>query len=106
VLIQGASCIYYSAAPSLHCINITLAPFATAGSDLLILSGHTDRVYSVAYRPNGNQIATWSFDDTVGDAIKGNSPGGVSYSPNGKRLAFSNKKPLDDISSSGLDLPS
>jgi len=79
----------------------------TAGSDLLNLAGHTDRVYSVAYRPDGNQIATWSFDGTVRvwDAIKGtelmrfdlptlkskgNSPGGgVSYSPDGKRLAFS-----------------
>jgi WD40 repeat protein len=79
----------------------------TAGSDLLNLAGHTSRVYSVAYRPDGKQIATWSFDGTVRvwDAIqgkelmtfdlptlgsKGNSPGGgVSYSPDGKRLAFS-----------------
>lgn len=79
----------------------------TAGSDLLNLAGHTSRVYSVAYRPDGKQIATWSLDGTVRiwDAIqgkelmtfelpvlgsKGNSPGGgVSYSPDGKRLAFS-----------------
>jgi len=79
----------------------------TAGSDLLNMAGHSDRVYSVAYRPHGKQIATWSWDGTVKvwDAIdgkelmsfdlpgvkgKGNSPGGgVSYSPDGKRLAFS-----------------
>ena len=79
----------------------------TAGSDLLNLAGHTDRVYSVAYRPDGKQIATWSFDGTVKiwDATNGkelktfelsiarsqpNAPvGSVSYSPDGKRLAFS-----------------
>jgi WD40 repeat protein/class 3 adenylate cyclase len=79
----------------------------TAGSDLLNLAGHTNRVYSVAYRPDGKQIATWSFDGTVRvwDTIQGkelmtfelstlksqgSSPGGgLSYSPDGKRLAFS-----------------
>jgi len=79
----------------------------TAGSDWLNLAGHTDRVWSVAYRPDGKQLATLSFDGTVkiwdvssGKELRtitlqnflsvgGNAPpGGVSYSPDGKRLAY------------------
>jgi WD40 repeat protein/class 3 adenylate cyclase len=78
----------------------------TAGSDWLNLVGHTDRVYSVAYRPDGKQLATLSQDGSVKiwDAVSGQElrtialqnflsagngvPGGISYSPDGKRLVF------------------
>ncbi len=79
----------------------------TAGSDWLNLAGHTDRVWSVAYRPDGKQLATLSFDGNIKiwDAVNGKelrtialpnsigstgyvTPGGVSYSPDGKRLAY------------------
>src|SRR6266545_562701 len=79
----------------------------TAGSDWLNLVGHTDRVWSVAYRPDGQQLATLSQDGSINiwDAVNGKElrtitlqnflsaggnapPGGVSYSPDGKRLAY------------------
>ena len=82
----------------------------TAGSDWLNLEGHMDRVYSMAYRPDGKQLATLSFDGTakVWDAVTGkevrtiklpdllgmeNPPaGGISYSPDGDRLAISDDR--------------
>ncbi len=81
-----------------------------AGSDWLNLAGHTNRVRSVAYRPDGKQLATLGYDGTVRvwDAVSGEElltipltemidsmnsggnalAGGVSYSPDGKRLVF------------------
>jgi len=79
---------------------------SAAGSDWLNLAGHTDRVWSVAYRPDGKQLATLSFDGSINiwNAVSGKklrtialpglhsasnaSPGGVSYSPDGKRLVY------------------
>jgi WD40 repeat protein/transcriptional regulator with XRE-family HTH domain len=81
-----------------------------AGSDWLNLVGHTDRVRSVTYRPDGKQLATLGYDGAlkIWDAISGKEvliipltdminsmnsggdapAGGVSYSPDGKRLAY------------------
>jgi WD40 repeat protein/transcriptional regulator with XRE-family HTH domain len=82
----------------------------TAGSDLLNLVGHTNRVRSLAYRPDGKQLATLGYDGAlkVWDAASGKElltiplsdlidrmnsgvnvqAGGVSYSPDGKRLVY------------------
>ncbi|WP_445630574.1 WD40 domain-containing protein [Nostoc sp. DSM 114167] len=63
------------------------------------LEGHSDRVINVAYNPNGQQLASASFDTTIkiwdvasgqllntlkghGDDVKS-----VTYSPNGQQLA-------------------
>jgi len=81
-----------------------------AGSDWLNLAGHTNRVRSVAYRPDGKQLATLGYDGAlkIWDAVSGKElrsipltnmidsmnsggnalVGGVSYSPDGQRLAY------------------
>jgi WD40 repeat protein/transcriptional regulator with XRE-family HTH domain len=81
-----------------------------AGSDWLNLAGHTNRVRSVAYRPDGKQLATLGYDGAlkIWDAVSGKElltitlthmvnsmnsggnalAGGVSYSPDSKRLAY------------------
>jgi WD40 repeat protein/transcriptional regulator with XRE-family HTH domain len=81
-----------------------------AGSDLLNLAGHSNRVRSVAYRPDGKQLATLGYDGAlkIWDAVSGKElltitlthmidsmnsggnalAGGVSYSPDSKRLAY------------------
>ena len=81
-----------------------------AGSEWLNLAGHTNRVRSVAYRPDGKQLATLSYDGglKIWDAVSGKElltialtnmiesknsggnalVGGLSYSPDGKRLAY------------------
>lgn len=82
----------------------------TAGSDFLNLAGHTNRVRSLAYRPDGKQLATLGYDGMlkIWDAANGKEmrtitltnmiesmnsggnafAGGVSFSPDGKRLAY------------------
>jgi WD40 repeat protein/transcriptional regulator with XRE-family HTH domain len=78
----------------------------SAGSEALNLVGHTGRVATVAYRPDGKQLATFGWDGTVriwdaitgaelhmitleGDYGTGNGyAGNVTYSPDGKRLAY------------------
>jgi len=71
----------------------------TAGSDLLNLVGHTDRIGFVTYSPDGTRLATFGLDGTakVWDAKGGkelltlahgdtNCVGNVSYSLDGNRL--------------------
>jgi len=66
---------------------------------MLVLRGHTGSVVSVAFSPDGSQIATASVDGMakVWDAVTGTNlltlpvdsrgAGGVSFRPDGKRLA-------------------
>jgi WD40 repeat protein/transcriptional regulator with XRE-family HTH domain len=78
----------------------------SAGGDALNLVGHTSRVATVAYRPDGKQLATLGWDGTVRiwDAVTGEQlhmiqlegeygvgnmiAGNVTYSPDGKLLAY------------------
>lgn len=72
-------------------------------SEILKLSGHTDRVTSVAYRPDGKQLATGSLDGTaqVWDGLTGEmiltlkqdgTPiNDVAYNTTGEYLAVGNR---------------
>ena len=72
---------------------------AAGGRELLTLKGHTGRVCSVSWSPDGTRLATGSEDGTakVWDAaggrelltLKGHAGEvrSVSWSPDGKRLA-------------------
>jgi WD40 repeat protein/DNA-binding SARP family transcriptional activator len=78
----------------------------SAGGDALNLVGHTNRVATVAYRPDGKQLATFGWDGTIRiwDAVTGEQlhmiqlegeygvgngyAGNVTYSPDGKLLAY------------------
>lgn len=69
--------------------------------ELLTLEGHTDTVEAVVWSPDGQRLATGSWDETarVWDALTGQQllvlPGhtnwvrGVSFSPDGSRIATS-----------------
>src|SRR5207302_1064504 len=70
-----------------------------SGRELLTLKGHTDRLWSVSWSPDGQRLATGSKDETakVWEAasgrelltLKGHTNGvvSVSWSPDGQQLA-------------------
>jgi WD40 repeat protein len=72
---------------------------AASGQEVLTLTGHTGRVVSVAWSPDGKRLATGSEDQTakVWDAVSGQgvltlkghieAVTSVAWSPDGKRLA-------------------
>src|SRR5262249_40909843 len=75
------------------------------GQSVAILSGHTGPVRSVAFSPDGRQLATASADETVrrwdagtgqsaGEPLKGNggTVNAVVFSPNGRRLATAERE--------------
>jgi WD40 repeat protein len=71
---------------------------AASGIELLCLRGHKHSVLSVAFSPDGNRLASGSWDQTlrIWDAVSGeerfclrghDSPvGSVAFSPDGQRL--------------------
>ena len=75
---------------------------AAARPGIATLSGHTDRVSTVAFSPDGKTLASGSFDDTVrlwdvatrrqiGNPLTGHTGAilSVAFSPDGKTLASS-----------------
>jgi len=80
-------------------IDNTIKVFDVAtGTELMTLCGHSARVWSVAYSPDGKRIVSGSFDQTVRiwDAVTGDElmvlrghekrVFSVAYSPDGKRI--------------------
>jgi WD40 repeat protein len=73
------------------------------GKELFVLKGHAGGVWSVAFSPDGQRLASGSFDQTVKIwdgatgkelfALKGHALGvySVAFSPDGQRLASANQ---------------
>jgi WD40 repeat protein len=66
------------------------------GDELLSLKGHTDRVWNVAFSPNGRQLASAGggvakiWDISTGQealSLVGGFGRGIAFSPDGRRLA-------------------
>src|SRR5207248_1756909 len=69
---------------------------ASTGKELGVLKGHSSRVYSVAFAPDGKTLASSSFDGSIRiwDVEKretvrciDNPEGHIAFSPDGKKLA-------------------
>ena len=83
-------------------IERVLAEDALIVREAVVLEGHTEQLTSLAYRPDGSQLATGSEDHQVRlwDAATGraratldheDSVFALSYSPDGSRLATASK---------------
>ncbi|MEI6063459.1 MAG: stage II sporulation protein E, partial [Pseudanabaena sp. ELA748] len=88
----------------------------TDGTELQTFKGHSSVVYSVAFSPNGEQIASASGDGTVKiwnidgkelQTIKGHTNGvrSIAFSPDGKQLvsaSFDETLKIWDLDLDGL----
>ena len=86
---------------------------AQTGAEIALLTGHTDRVNSVAYSPNGATLATASgreiylWDPTTQQqkaTFEDEGGGSLAYSPNGKTLAVGRRQEVRVLNARTGDL--